>query len=137
MFSEDRALNTDCTFETLPKNTLVSVCIYRDYRKCGDRYIANFLGYSEKLDNADCGHAYSLVKGQTVAGGTGARKEDILFIEPINSWEAELWHKNYVEFHDAIIKECGYDICEEDVSEIKFYTGKPFFVNVEKPSQVI
>ena len=73
----------------------------------GKQYIASVL-------KDGIGHPLSLETGEIDAGGYFFYKQ--LKPKPVTLEQIELWKKKYEEFHEMILEENGYDMCEEDAN---------------------
>ena len=113
--------------ENIPFNTLVKVVYKRTYRQeKPKRFIGSYKKFEQYKNNDDYyifGHPYFIDDEQTKAGDIGLTTFDIAYIGPVSQQEACKWFQEYKKFHESVVKEKGCDICEENMPDMKLYTG--------------
>lgn len=100
----------------------ISFTDWRDSSKTHS-VIGTFLKHYEEYKYDLIGHPYSLETGTIEMGQKGVYFEHFLSVSPITKADAELWLSKYKEFHNSVIKQKGYDICSENIDNIKIFSG--------------
>lgn len=70
--------------------------------------------YDDILKAYVMNHPYDIKRKMCIAGDAAFAPCDVLSIVPANEEESTTWVNAYMEFHDSIVKEKGYDFCKLD-----------------------
>lgn len=83
--------------------------------------IASIKKVEERFHLLNFGHPYDVDKKMTIAGGMGLDyNEDTIDITFITQEEFQTWLYSYIDFHNKVMNEKGYDSCIEDLTILRY-----------------
>ena len=118
-------MNQEEFLNILPKDTYKLAIKYKINNSWFIAVINN-LSYAEKYGvMIRISHPMNL-KTKYILCGAGFYKlsefsEKITVLKSPSEHELEIWKKNYLEFHDNIVSDKGYDSCSENLSFVKLW----------------
>lgn len=103
--------NKHIVYLSLKQNVEIPYFIHGD--------ILALIVYDKLLQRYLLSHPYNIKEKYVISGLSNFDINDIIDIRFANQEDVKIWLDNYKIFHDSIIVDKGYDICEIDLSTIK------------------